>query len=92
MLQRSISYGVCLLRGCGYCCVLAGGRYQRSDVPGPRYGAPARDAAWRNTASAQHGDAAWRDKASAQHGDATRRRTGLVLHRRNIPLSYQSNW
>ena len=79
MLQRSISYGVCLLRTCGYCCVLAGGRHQRSDVPGPRYGAPARGAAWRNKASAQHGGAAWRNKASAQHG-ATRRARSTAAH------------
>ena len=91
MLHCNNSYGVCLLRMCGYCCVLAGGRHQRSDVPGPRYGAPARDAAWRNKASAQHGDAAWRNKASAQHGGAARRRMGLVLHRRNTPLSYRSD-
>ena len=79
MLQRSISYGVCLLRTCGYCCVLAGGRHQRSDVPGPRCVAQARGTAWRN-------------QASAQYGGATRRCIKLVLHRRNIPLSYQSDW
>ena len=92
MLQRNNSYGVYLSRGCGYCCVLAGGRYQRSDVPGPRCGAQARGAAWRNQAGAQHGATRRARNTAQQGGRATRWRMGLVLHRRNIPLSYQSDW
>lgn len=91
MLHCNNSYGVYLSRGCGYCCVLAGGRYQRSDVPGPRCEAQARGAVWRSKASAQHGERAARRRSTATQHGATRRRMRLVSHRRNIPLSYRSD-
>ena len=67
MLQRSISYGVCLLRACGTAV------YWRVAVPTKRCSRPqVPNPGARRSMAQQGGRAADATKASAQHG-ATRR-------------------
>ena len=82
---------------CVYCVGVGTAVYWRvggtSEAMFPAPGAePRRAAQARSKASAQQGDATRRRNTAAQHGDAARRRMGLVLYRRDIPVSYQSDW
>jgi len=105
MLQRSISYGrsrkccsAASVTVCVYCVRVGTAVYWgvggTNEAMFPAPGAEPRRAAQHGATrrAAQHG-ATRRARSTAQQGGrATQRRMGLVLYRRDIPVSYQSDW